>query len=250
MNFSGHVRSFFHALQFLTVLPTPQYADFDAAELSRSARWFPLVGVVVGGLVAAALWLGAHLSPWVGGVLALITWVRVTGGLHLDGLGDVADALGAAHRSPERFLEVLRDPHIGAFGVIAIVLQMMTKLVLLAAIAGAPAMAGLMLVAAWSRWAPSVWSLTVGPLGSGTADRFSWSIDPVATVVGGLVLALLSVWLAPELLAALIFTPAIAVYWRVRLGGVTGDCLGAGTEVMESALLLCLAARLAGAAAA
>ena len=66
-------------------------------------------------------------------LLGLFVWVVITGGLHLDGLGDVADALAASHRSPDRFLEVVHDPRIGAFGVMAIALQLIAKLVLLGA---------------------------------------------------------------------------------------------------------------------
>lgn len=135
MSIPGHIRSFSHALQFLTRLPAPPIAVFDPAELSRASIWFPFVGAIVGGLVGGALWLGGMASPWIGAVLALTVWVLVTGGLHLDGLGDVADALGASHRSPDRFLEILRDPHVGAFGVMAISMQLMFKLVLLAGIA-------------------------------------------------------------------------------------------------------------------
>jgi adenosylcobinamide-GDP ribazoletransferase len=245
VSLNAHVRSFSHALQFLTRLPAPRIAVFDPADLSRSALWFPVIGAIVGAIVAAALWTGAQASPWIGALLALIAWVWVTGGLHLDGLGDVADALGAAHRSPERFLEVLRDPHIGAFGTIAIVLQLIAKLVLLAAIASPPALAAVVLIAAWARWGGLVWSVTVPPLAGGAGERFSWHIDPRGVAVEGVILALLSAWLAPVLLAALIFVPGIAAYWKYRIGGVTGDCLGAGIEVTETMLLLLIAARMA-----
>ena len=103
MNLNPHIRSFSHALQFLTRLPAPPIGVFDPADLSRSALWFPVVGAIVGAVVAAALWTGALASPWIGALLALAAWVWVTGGLHLDGLSDVADAVGAAHRSPGRF---------------------------------------------------------------------------------------------------------------------------------------------------
>jgi adenosylcobinamide-GDP ribazoletransferase len=245
MSLNAHVRSFSHALQFLTRLPAPPIEVFDPADLSRSAPWFPVIGAIVGAVVAAGLWTGALASPWIGALLALLAWVWVTGGLHLDGLGDVADALGAAHRSPERFLEVLRDPHIGAFGVMAIVLQLLAKAVLLHEIASPPALAAVVLVAAWARWGALVWSLAVPPLAAGSGERFAWQIDPRITVAEGVILALLSAWLAPMLLGALIVVPAIAAYWLYRLGGITGDCLGASVEVTETILLLLIAVQLA-----
>ncbi len=234
-------RGFFHALQFLTRLPAPHFDEFDPEDLSRSAVWFPLVGIVIGGALAAAVWAGGHASPWIGGLLGLVVWVWITGGLHLDGLGDVADALGASHRSPERFLEVLRDPHIGAFGSIAIALQLIVKLVLLAEVAGHLDVLALVLIPAWARWGTLVWSLTVPPLASGSGERFSWQIKPTAVAVQGLALMLASAWVSPILLMAPLVVALVSIYWKVRLGGITGDCLGASVEVSETVLLLSVA---------
>src|SRR3546814_16737660 len=82
-------------------------------------RWFPAVGLIVGALVAGAGWAGARIDPWTGALAALILWVAVTGALHLDGLGDIADGSGAAHKDRERLLAVLGDPHAGSFAVVA-----------------------------------------------------------------------------------------------------------------------------------
>ncbi len=235
------LRSFSHALQFLTRLPAPRFAEFDPQDLSRSAIWFPLIGILVGGGVAAATWAGGHGSPWIGALTGLIVWVWITGGLHMDGLGDVADGLAAAHRAPERFLEVLRDPHVGAFGAMAIGLQLIAKLVLLAEISTTTQLLALVLVPAWARWGTLVWSLAVPPLASGSGERFSWEISRPATIAQGIALVALSLWMAPTLLAALLVIPALALYWKIRLGGITGDCLGASVEVTESLLLLAIA---------
>jgi adenosylcobinamide-GDP ribazoletransferase len=239
------LRRFLHALQFLTRLPAPRFAEFSPEDLSRSAVWFPLVGILIGAALAAAVWVGGQASPWIGALIGLVVWVWITGGLHLDGLGDVADALAAAHRSPERFLEVLRDPHVGAFGAMAITLQLIAKLVLLAELAGTPAWPALVLVPAWARWGTLVWSLTVPPLASGSGERFSWQISRPTVAVQGLVLVLASAWLAPILLVALLVVWAITFYWRYRLGGITGDCLGASVEMTETALLLAVALAMA-----
>ncbi len=245
MSVNAHIRAFSHALQFLTRLPAPPIGVFDPADLSRSALWFPVIGGLVGVIVAAALWAGAVASPWIGALLALIAWVWVTGGMHLDGLGDVADALGAAHRSPERFIEVLRDPHIGAYGTMAIVLQLIAKLVLLAAIASPPALAAVVLIAAWARWGALVWGTFLPPLASGSGERFAWHIDQRGMVAEGVILAALSLWLAPLLLLAAVVIAGVAVYWKYRLGGITGDCLGAGIELTEAMLLLLIAVQMA-----
>lgn len=241
MNVKAQIRSFSHALQFLTRLPAPRVDVFDPADLSRSALWFPVVGAIVGAAVAAAVMLGGLASPWIGALLGLVAWVWVTGALHLDGLGDVTDALAGSHRSPEKLLQIMRDPHLGAFGAIAIGLQLIAKLVLLSEVAAYVGFMPLILIAAWARLGAPVWSLAVPPLATGSGERFSWQIDPRIIAAQAAVLTLISVWFAPVLLAALIVIPAVALYWRYRLGGITGDCLGAGIEVTETALLLLLA---------
>lgn len=234
------MRSFFLALQFLTRIPTPQFADFDPAELSRCARWFPAVGLVVGGLLAAACALGAGVDPWLAALLGLLVWVAVTGALHLDGLADLSDALGAAHRDPQRFLAVLKDPHVGTFGVVAVVIAVAAKLVLLMLIARQQAWIALALVPAWARLGPLFWSLALPPLAAGSGERFQWSLSRWQVGVWGVALLAASLAVAPALLAAPLLLLGYAAWLKRRLGGVTGDCLGAGVELVEIGLLLAL----------
>src|SRR5690606_1423376 len=122
--------------KFLTRLPSPEVADFHASDLSRSAVWFPAVGALIGLFLLFVQSIAGMLGPAVGALAVLIAWVWITGALHIDGLADVADAMGAAHRDPERFLSVLRDPHIGTFGVIAVLIVLLTKLILLSELIG------------------------------------------------------------------------------------------------------------------
>jgi adenosylcobinamide-GDP ribazoletransferase len=234
------VRDLSNALRFLTRLPVPATMA-GADDLPRTAAWFPLVGAIVGVAVGGAMWAGADVSPWLGALCALVVWVVITGGLHLDGLADVADALAASHRSPERFLAVLRDPHSGAFGAMAIALQLIAKLVLLAEIPVTHAVVALGLVAAWARWGALVWALLLPPLAEGSGAAFATGTNPYVIAATGLVLAFLSAWLSPLLVVAPVVVIAVAVYWKLRLGGMTGDCLGASIEVTETALLFLLA---------
>ena len=251
------VRGLILALQFLTRLPTPRVPDFRPEDLAASAAWFPVVGAAVGVVVAAALVAGAFVDPWLGALAGLMVWVWITGALHLDGLADLTDALGAAHRDPQRVLEVLRDPHIGTFGVVAIVLVLAAKLVLLAIVAKqlapvagvaillgaelAVPVAALALVGAWARFGAVVWSQTLPPLAPGSAERFAWRTRRASLVAWAAALIVAAVWLFPPLAAAPL---AIALWWvflKRRLGGMTGDCLGAGVEVCETALLAVVA---------
>lgn len=233
------MKGFIIALQFLTRLPTPAIVVDDAA-FARSMRWFPAVGLVIGALVAVAAWVGAIVSPWVGALVALIVWVCVTGALHLDGLSDLADASGAAHKDRERLLAILADPHVGSFGVVAIVLQLLSKLVLLHMLVEAHAFVPLILVPFAARIGPLVWTWWLMPLHQGLAARFRSATGPIELMVWAAVLVAAS-WFYP----ALLITPLLVLWWgwQVRrvIGGISGDGHGAGIELIETALLLTLA---------
>jgi adenosylcobinamide-GDP ribazoletransferase len=246
------MRGLILAVQFLTRIPTPQVRDFAPEQLAQSARWFPVVGALVGAIVAAACVLGAHVDPWLGALAGTVAWIAVTGALHLDGLADLADALGASHRGRERFLEVLHDPRIGSFGAIALVVAIAAKMVLLAVLlrrhADALALvADLALLAAWARYGAVVWSRTLPPLAPGVAERFAWRASGAMLWLWAA--ALVAAGLAGERVevtaTALVALAAWWLYLRWRVGGMSGDCLGAGVEVMEIVLLgaLCAGAR-------
>lgn len=231
-------RAFILAIKFMTRLPAPDVDGYGAEDIGLVAPFVPLVGVIIGVALACAAFVLGSAGPWVGALGAVAAWVLITGGLHLDGLGDVADAFGAAHRDPNRFAEVLRDPHAGSFAVIAIGLALVAKLVLVAALAPSSQGWVLLLVPAWARWGTLVWSLTVPPLQSGLGAGFAQNMDRRVVAAWGVVLTGASVLLAPALLVALLVVPAGTLYWRRSLGGITGDCLGASVEVTEIALLL------------
>ncbi|MEQ1710177.1 MAG: adenosylcobinamide-GDP ribazoletransferase [Hyphomicrobium sp.] len=228
------------AFQFLTRLPMPAVERVEARDLAHSSVYFPLVGIVIGLILSGLMWALLPRGPWLAAAAVLIGWVWVTGALHLDGLGDVADALGAAHRKPERFFEVLEDPHAGNFAVVTICLQLVAKLVLVAHIPAAAWYWSLVLIPAWARWGTLVWSAALPPLKRGLGQDFSSGNSKVGIALWALALSVASIILAPALLAALLLVPAIAFYWRRRLGGVSGDCLGASVEVAETILLACV----------
>jgi adenosylcobinamide-GDP ribazoletransferase len=228
------------AVQFLTRLPTPRIIDVQPRDLSHSAVFFPLVGAVIGAAVALAVWALRPMDPWIGALGGVIIWVWITGGLHLDGLGDVADAFGASHRVRERFLEVLSDPHAGNFAVMAITLQVASKLVLLALMPATASPWAVVLIAAWARFGALVWSYTLQPLKSGLGEQFASDIRRPMIAAWSIVLIGASIWVAVPLLAALAIIPLGSLFWRHRLGGINGDGLGASVEVTESLLLLAL----------
>lgn len=233
------------ALQFLTRLPTPRIA-VSGEEFAASIRWFPAAGLIVGLLVAGGALLGAQLDPWLGALAALVLWVGLTGGLHLDGLGDISDALGAAHKDRDALRAVLADPHMGSFGVIAIALQLIAKLVLLRLAVEDGAFAALAAIPFAARIGPLFWARRLEPLHPGLGARFRDSVRRADLLLWAALLALTAVLLAPALLAAL---PLLLLWERAlrrSLGGISGDAHGAGIELLETGLLLALtvAARL------
>jgi len=139
---------------------------------------------------------------------------------------------------------VLRDPHVGTFGVIALILAIAAKLILLSVAvrqhSARELLASIPLIAAWSRYGALVWSAWLSPLASGSAERFAWR-KSIPSLVGWLcVLGGASIALAPATLLAAVAIAAWGLWLRRKLGGVTGDCLGAGIELVEIATLIAI----------
>ncbi|WP_343527355.1 adenosylcobinamide-GDP ribazoletransferase [Sphingomonas sp.] len=230
------MKSLIVALGFLTRLPMPRVAA-DEADFARAIRLYPVAGLAIGVIVAASGWLGARIDPWVGALAALAAWVWATGALHLDGLADLSDGLGAAHGDRSRLLSVMADPHIGSFGTVALVMQLLAKLVLLhgvrpddwAMIATIPAVA---------RIGPLVWARFLPPLRpGGLGAMVAQAVRPVDLALWSVV-AIALIPLYPPLVLGPVTILVLAGWFRRRLGGVTGDVHGAGIEWTETALLL------------
>lgn len=225
------------AISFLTVLPSGPLGEYRAGDLARATPFFPAAGLLVGAIVALATYLGAHVDPWIAALFGLAAWVWVTGSLHLDGLSDFVDATAASHGDHERFMIVLKDPHVGAFGVVAIVLQLAAKLIFLRSLAENASFETIILIPAAARFGPLVWAVTLPPLGNGLAQSCSgkvtwWHLG------GWSALLLASAFAAPATAAAFLLIPAWSIYLKKRIGGVNGDCHGAGIELTETGILL------------
>ena len=129
------------AFDLLTILPLPASKNWQAGDSGRSAVWYSLVGLCIGALVAGAFaLLQIYFSQILSAALALAFWVLLTGGLHLDELADCFD--GMFHASnPERRLQIMKDPHMGAFGVIGLILVLLIKFSALTSLSSTRAMA-------------------------------------------------------------------------------------------------------------
>lgn len=230
------------ALSFLTTLPVPRHATgLDR----RTARWFPLVGLLIGILLAGlALLLARFFPPTVAAVLVVAVWAAITGGLHLDGLADCGDGL-LPPVSRERRLEIMRDPRVGAFGVTALLLALLLKITALAAL---PVMWPALLAAPiWARWLilVAMQRPSARPEGMGAAQQLRLSPAQIALLAAPpvAVTALAGVWHWQVWLgaaAALAATLGLLRFAEQRLGGVTGDVFGAVVEIAET-VFVCVA---------
>ncbi len=238
------LRRFILAIQFLTRLPTPQLHDFKPEYLAQSARWFPLVGLIIGGLLLMVGWPAAQIDPWLSAWLMLMLWVLVTGGLHLDGLADLSDALGASHRDPARFWAVMKDPHLGSFGVLSLIMQLSGKLIMLMLLAKSGQWWGIVLAPIWARWGIYIWQqlpdIRQADPSSSLSEPFTWYRPRFALWVWLIALVAGSLWLSPICILALIPIGLYRIWLKKQLGGVSGDCLGTGVEITELTILILL----------
>jgi len=236
------MKGVFTAFTFLTRLPLPQARDFKPEDFSASVVWFPLVGLVIGVFLVIAAALGLSVNHWLGALLVVLVWIGATGALHLDGAADMADALGAAHRDPERFCDAMKDPHIGAFGVVALIAILMTKLVATFVLFESRnnTFWVLLLIPAWTRFGAMFWSQTLQAIAPGSGEQFARRSPEYAIWVWGVALFMAS-WATTTFLFAMAVVLCLLLwraYLKWRLNGMTGDCLGAGIEVCESCMLL------------
>jgi adenosylcobinamide-GDP ribazoletransferase len=245
------------ALQFLTRLPVPARVGFEPAWLHASARHFPLVGLVVGGIGVLAWWIAAQRwPPAVAAGLALSATVVLTGGFHEDGLADTFDGLGGAV-SRERALQIMKDSRLGSYGALALVLVLGLKWQALASLGAAGvsrrAAAAWLMAHATSR-AAAVGLLWRMPY-AGDADHakakpmaqqvsadgafiaFAWPVIAALAIVA-VCGREVGVPLACAVAAAIVVALAMARWLRRRLGGYTGDTLGAAQQLTELAALL------------
>ncbi len=234
------------ALQFLTRVPVGAPAGPPPGALAASAAMFPLAGALIGamgGLVfALATWLG--LPPTLAALLAVAAQVLLTGGLHEDGLADVADGFGGGRTRADK-LRIMRDPHIGSFGALALVLALLARIGALSALAE-PALAAAALVAAASasRAALPVLMATLPParvegLGAGAGRPHPLRAAAAVVIAILAALALLPAAMAATgLIAAAGAALIVAELARRQIGGQTGDVLGAAQQLAEMAFLL------------
>lgn len=231
------------AIHFLTRLPVSPVRALPPEALAASARFFPIAGAIVGlGAIAIDAVVFPHAGRHVSVVLMLLYLVIVTGGLHEDGLADAADGFGGGWTKPQ-VLAIMRDSRIGSFGALAIAFSLLARFVFLTDV---PAesfygviFAGLVL----SRWTvlPLAWWLPPARDEVGQGARIAQKMSTGSLVVGtaGMIIlvgAACGLAAIPLVAAAAGATVLTGAYYRHRIGGVTGDCMGATCQVAEAAV--------------
>ena len=227
------------AVMFFTRVPVPAGWGGKPEDLQRAAAYFPLVGWFVGGVAALTWWLAAQLwPPLVASGLSLAATLLLTGAFHEDGFADVCDGFGGGY-TKERVLEIMRDSRVGAFGAIGVVMMLGLKWHSVAALPAALAPALLVAAHGLSRTVAVSLMAVLDYVREDAAKA-----KPLATQLGGArllvvlatgaaTLALLPMRLWWVLVPLLVTQVLLALWFKRRIGGYTGDCLGAAQQVAE-----------------
>jgi len=239
---------FFSAIAFLTRIPIPAKWVGDEKAFTRAAVFYPIVGLLLGGIsVGIFLLIQSYLSPFVLAVIMLGSSIALSGGLHLDGLADCADGFLSA-QPRERILEIMKDSHIGAFGVIALILTLLLKVALLSTIFADPAR-GVLAVLLMPLAGRCMLLVNMGIQPKAKTDGLGalvWKRSPGRLIWALLVLLGVAFFAGkmPGVLAAigsLLLPCMFIVYAQKKIGGGTGDTLGAASELSELGVILILA---------
>jgi adenosylcobinamide-GDP ribazoletransferase len=244
--------SFLAALQFLTSIPVPLKRELSPSQLGQSTAYFPVVGFVIGVILAALNWLLYYILPHgVINALLIVVLVVITGAIHLDGFADTCDGIGG-HKTVEERWQAMRDSRTGAFGVVGVVLLLVVKYASLNNIPSHLITGVLIFMPAVSRWA-MVYSIFIYPyarpegLGAVYKKNTRWPQFTIATaVLLALAAALLPLFSYLGFIMVLgvgIVTTLVALYLKHKFAGLTGDTYGAINELAEvTALLLAVLA--------
>jgi adenosylcobinamide-GDP ribazoletransferase len=240
------MKDFLAALQFLTIFPWPRRTERAPDEIGKGAAFFPFIGLILGALLVFADWLvRPYLPPALTAVALAAMLAVLSRGLHLDGLADTFDGLGAGG-SRERMLAIMDDPRTGAFGVMAIVFVLFCKVHAIAALSS-DRWRALLIAPTLARWAMALFGYRA------TAAKEGLGAHMIANMTGArllfatataLILAVAAAGVRGLAVMALVglLTLAWKLYFHRRLGGVTGDVFGAVAELSEAIVLIAFAA--------
>ncbi len=240
---------FLTALVFFTRIPGPKNNTWMQEHFSASARYFPLIGWIVGGLSALVYWIAACMLPISLAVLcSMLFSVLITGGLHEDGLADVCDGFGGGW-SKEKILAIMKDSHIGVYGVIALIFTLLLKFNLLAELfqKSNPSLTGFIYPLALGAGAHSIsrfiavtfmYSHMYAREEDSKAKNISKKMNAASLLVAGIfgtapLLLFNNLYVFLIVVPLLIFKNILGRYFQKWINGYTGDCLGATQQISE-----------------
>lgn len=242
------IRPFLIGLQFLTQVPVGLNGAITGRDQGRSILVYPLIGLLIGSVLAAVAWMLGDVPVLLRSALLLVVWVVITGGLHLDGLADSADAWVGGAGDADRTLAIMKDPSCGPIGVAAIILTLLLKFSALVTLCRTGTPSAIVIAPVLGRAALVLLFLTTayvrkGGLGHALAERLPtaaaiWILIAVAGAVS-LSTGAHGVWL---LLGSIVVFLTLRAAAKRRLAGVTGDIAGAMLELIETAVLIVAAA--------
>lgn len=244
------------ALKFLTIIPLPYRQGDRPDEIGRSVVYFPVVGLLIGLILAGLNWLlNLFLPAGMVNALLITALVAISGALHLDGFVDTCDGL-AGHKPAEERWKVMRDSRVGAFGVVGVVLLLLVKFAALNSIPPALLTPTLIMMPVLSRWA-MVYALFAYPyarqqgLGREIRQAISWPRFSAATVIT-LAFIIAAAWIGnfsyyylaglALMLGIWVIIILMAAYFRKMFSGLTGDTYGAINETAEVWVLILVTA--------
>ena len=232
------IKAFILALQFLTRLPIPIQIEVTKKTLAKGAFFYPFIGMIIGSVAAGIYIVIAFVSTQIASITAVFALIAVTGALHLDGLSDMADGFFSA-RSRERILEIMKDSRVGAFGVVAIVFNILVKYILISEMDGKKLVFALILSCGIGRVATSMlFSFGKSARDTGLGHQITNNgtrLYFVASVVlfGVIGFMLAEIAFVTALAAVLLFCLLLIPYCYRVIGGLTGDIYGAACELGE-----------------
>ena len=248
------MRPFLIALQFLTRIPVPhRFIEAGCArDTGNALYYYPLVGAVIGLLLLVTSYLLHEVHIALQALAVLLVWVCVTGGLHLDGLADSADAWAGSFNDAQRALDIMKDPACGPVGVIALVFVILIKFVCIELLIESSQFIALLLIPVIARCVPIVlFATTPYVRRNGLGAELSVHKGQFKPWVSVIITAVVLLCLTPKLGMLLIITMVITIFFLralmiKRISGMTGDTVGGAIELNEVSALLVTSAVLAG----
>lgn len=224
------------AFQFLTRLPVNIPVEFNSKNIAKSTLFFPLVGMVVGGLTALIIYVMSFFGQDIGAIGGVVALIVITGGLHIDGLSDTCDGFFSA-RDREKILEIMKDSRSGTFGVIAVVLDLLIKFVLISKIKTNLFPCLIFSCANARLTSVMIMTYTKCARPNGMGSMFSQSGTKKYFSVGSILyiifICIFNVKFIIPLIISLLASLLIVMKSYKTIGGLTGDVYGANIEICE-----------------